>query len=318
METQLQSSDNEKKIPSSRELLQALYKGKGIDVQNDRGWPLRVAKEMFDKGYFSHEDYAEHVNSDTLAIDSKIHNIDAVKTILLRHATTNTQIKDPVYIRAYCKYFGCSSDYLFGLIDKPTHIENDGVPLTPETIRALKKLRQTHENTKDFIDAANKSVGPYVDRTPYDTLELLNFLIQSPHFERILRKLEDYIKPEYDIPMFFLTANESPDGKAGYFIPRNQIHQTMKFHENGTPVMDENFMPEYERYLPLSNSPIITPGVLPDYRSISINESFLESVAMLDIQKAINDIKQDYIKAHTVVPAADKKKRQPKKKEKTK
>ncbi len=277
------------------ERLVALYRTKHIDVINERGWALRVAKEMYDTGILEHDDYKPHKNAETDVTDTKIHNHSNTKHLLQGHVNGKNISID--WIKNYCIYFGCSSDYLLGFIDTPTHTQYDDIPLKLETIQALKRIQKNYleQGYMCFVAAMHQ-----IQKQPYQPLDMLNYLLQSPDFEKMLYSLEDYFKPEYNIPVFYLDANQSPTGKAGYHVPHNQIHEIVKRDDKGKVILNDNLMPEYDRYLPLAKN----ASVPTDNRPIPINDSFMENVAMLDIQKAIDNMKKEYLKAQSNAPAA--------------
>lgn len=72
------------------------------------------------------------------------------------------------YIMAYCKYFGCSADYLLGFIDLPTHADTD---IYKET-----GLEKDAINTLSILKEFNKDYDQY--RKPVE-LEALNFIMKD-------------------------------------------------------------------------------------------------------------------------------------------
>ena len=303
---------NGKNIPNAtthneyRDRLIRLYKSKEIDI-NKHGWSLQVAKDMFNVGILRYEDYTPQY--DSYGNDITIpHTNDNVAKKLRTHVAYNHKNQlNADSIKMYCDYFGCSSDYLLGYIDTPTHTQYDDVPLRFETIQALKRMRENYlEQGADCMTLALYGIV----RQPYQPIDLLNFVLCNPNFEYILYKLEHYIKPEYNIPMFYVDSNQAPYYK-GYHVPHNPIHEKAKVDDDGKIILDDIGRIEYERYLPL-----VKDSAIPtDYRSITINEGFMESVAMLDIQKAISNLKQDYIKAQSKAPDAKQKTKATKRKE---
>ena len=269
------------------EKLVLLYKEvKNIDVKTCRGWALKVAKEMYSLGILKHSDKAPHINSDTEKVDSKIHNHDSAKRLLQSHV--NGQCFGIDWLQNYCKYFSCSSDYLLGNIETFNHTQYDEVPLSLKSINAIKWIQQGYIEQSALAVVASDNGIKYI---PYTPIDLLNHIISNPAFKDLLNCIEDYIKPGYDTPMFFLDATQAPDGKAHYYIPHNPIHEKIKLDDKGKPILDNNFMPAYDRFLPLAKD-TLNPTA---YRSVPINDSFLESVAMLQIKNCIDSIKADYL-----------------------
>ena len=86
------------------------------------------------------------------------------------------------------------------------------------------------------------------------------------------------MNPVYNKPMCFVAAGEKVGGvtatQADYHIPTNQIHK--RGNDNYIPLVRNE------------NNPT-------DYRAVRVNDSFLESVALLQIQKYIDTIKADYL-----------------------
>lgn len=266
--------------------LKSLYKTKNIDTDT-RGWALDVAKMLFDMSILDYDNFAKHENSNVIPMDdTKIHAHNNVKKALQNHV--NGSVMPGVdYITVYCKFFGCSSDYLLGFIDTPLHTKYDDIPLKFETIQALQEIQ------KNYLKQRAVSFYSYVNgipKNPRQTLDTLNFLLSNPNFESILYKLEDYLNPQYSIPMFFMDATQSSDGKAHYHIPHNPIHETPKRDDKGDIVLDSNNMPVYDRCLPLVKD-VTMPS---DYRKIDIDNDFLEGVALREIEKYIYNLKRDY------------------------
>lgn len=267
--------------------LKNLYKTKNIDVDT-RGWALPVAKSFFELGIFSYDNFARHENSNvTPGDDTKIHAHNNVKKALQNHV--NGSVKPSIdYIKAYCDFFGCSSDYLLGFIDTPLHTTYDDIPLKFETIQALKQI---HTNYLKNGATALYSFISGIPKNPYQTMDTLNLLLSSPHFENILYKLEDYLNPQYDTPMVFLNAEFTSDGKAHYHIPQNNLHQTPLRDDNDQIILDSNGMPTYDTYLLLARD-----NMPSDYRRVKVDNDFLESVALREIENYIRNIKSDYDK----------------------
>ncbi|MCR4684028.1 MAG: hypothetical protein K5649_01030 [Lachnospiraceae bacterium] len=279
-----------------RNRLIELYKSKHIDATGD-SWSLWVAKDMFSRKILHYDTYERQFDAYGNDITEKKAN-NNISRQLRNHVDLNyTSQLSAEWIKHYCDYFSCSSDYLLGYINTPTHTQYDDIPLKLETIQALKRIQENYleQGYMCFVAAMHQ-----IQKQPYQPLDMLNYLLQSPHFEKMLYSLEDYFKPEYNIPVFYLDATQSPTGKAGYHVPHNQIHEIEKRDGKGKIILNDNLMPEYDRYLPLAKN----ASIPTDNRPIPINDSFMESVAMLDIQKSINNLKNEYLQAQSDTPAA--------------
>lgn len=185
-----------------------------------------------------------------------------------------------------------STDYLLGVPNAPLHIGNKELSelsgLNENAIENLRTLKESYLNELARALAASEGGIVY---TPYNPIELLNHVINSPAFEGLLNAIENYIDTDYCRPVFFMDATQSPDGKAGYHVPHNPIHEQIKKDKKGRVVLNDNLMPAYNRYIPLAKE----NGADSDNRRVPINDSFLESVAMIQIQKAIDTIKSEYL-----------------------
>lgn len=61
-----------------------------------------------------------------LISDEKSKAIDGIRKKIDAHLESDSTDKlQGEYALAYCKYFGCSADYLYGIIDLPTHKDTD-------------------------------------------------------------------------------------------------------------------------------------------------------------------------------------------------
>lgn len=268
--------------------LKYLYDEKKIDT-TCKGWYNKVAQELFDTGICdftnTHDMFSTKTEKQTRQTE-----ISNVGRTLEKHLTvTDAKKIQTEYIMIYCAYFDCSSDYLLGFISSPLHTKYDDIPLKHQTITALKRIKA------NYLEQGYQSFVAFmygIERQPYQPLDMLNFVLCSPQFENMLYTLEDYIKPDYCIPMFYMDANQDASGKAQYHIPHNPLHEKIVYDNKGNVVLDNDNMPVYDRYLPLVKSTLHPT----DYRAIQIDKNFLESVALREIEKAIEDMKAEYIK----------------------
>lgn len=137
-----------------------LYKSKHVDI-SDRGWALIVAKEMFTQGIIDYKDYAPAQDDYGNDITKK-----KVNNGISRQLQKHTDISysgglNAVWIKRYCKYFGCSADYLLGMIDNPTHAQNDNVPLT---LNAINHLKGYNENDDEWSQGILSTVNTLLDK----------------------------------------------------------------------------------------------------------------------------------------------------------
>lgn len=266
-----------------------LYDIKGIDTKNIH-WAVTVAKDMILHGIIDYDDYSPHT-TDHGKDDTETQVNNKIAKSLRNH--TNPDYKgdiSTIWIKRYCDYFGCSSDFLFGYIETPLHTTYDDIPLTYEAISAINSIKQRRNSLQKQSDKLS-SYG--IKYQPYNNIELLNYILSNPAFEYLLCSLEDYIKPEYNKPMFVLGGQESITGKSGYYIPthNNYVHKRARYDKKGVLVTDEKGKPVYDNYLPLVKDES-TPS---EYRSVRIDDTFLETVSMQKIQRYIDTIKKDYL-----------------------
>jgi transcriptional regulator with XRE-family HTH domain len=172
--------------------------------------------------------------------------------------------------------FKVSTDYILGLSDC-TSVDNDYINkhlgISDDAINGLREVQKRYADQLAEIDVAS-SYG--LDMQPYHTIDILNFILSNPQLVYLLTLFEDYITPEYRIPMCYMSASESPTGKARYHIPHNAIHEI-----GG------------QTYLPL----VRDESQPTDFRLMPIDESFMENKALLDMQKTLNALKTDYLQA---------------------
>lgn len=180
-----------------------------------------------------------------------------------------------------------SCDYILGLTDSLNIGNKEIEDMTGLNEQAIENLRTFNDHIMGQVALAVVASEYGITHTPYNPIDTLNMIINSPTCEGLLYAIEDYISPEYNKPMCFLAAGEKVGGvttkKADYHIPTNQVHKKPRRDPKGHTV--------YDNYLPLvkdENTPT-------DYRALLINDSFLESVAMLQIQKYIDTIKADHL-----------------------
>jgi len=152
-----------------RERLRNLYKLKGIRIDL-RNWATNVAKEMYQSKiieYSNREGKTFSQQNNDLARQLKRHLTDDHKKPI---------ILETKWIIRYCKFFGCSADYLFGFIDNPTHEITDIRKQIGLSVDAITKLQAiTQEWAKVYFPYRTfeedyklyKSI-PYSNNTDYE------------------------------------------------------------------------------------------------------------------------------------------------------
>lgn len=259
------------------ERLKELYKTKNIDT-NKWGWALDVAKNLFDLGYLDYADYSEHQNNNVIpGDDTVIHANNTVKRTLQNHV--NGKMPSADYIIIYCKYFGCSSDYLLGLIDTPLHTQYDDIPLDFETIQNLNAIReQCNKNDTDDITVTVMSDGK-LKRTPQQRVNTLNKLLSSEYFLHIVYAFHNFINSTFSKPVHFNPSSNGVPG--GWVLNDTPMDRTNYIDDNGNIV-------ETERYIYLAKDGNVPSDNIP----LIINETFIENVELENIKTYLREIKK--------------------------
>ena len=171
------------------------------------------------------------------------------------------------YIADYCEILHCEPDYLFGYIDFPTHTEtniNKEIGLSDKSIETLqewKKSLEKRENQKLLV--RNK---------PTDTL---NLLLSNPFIaERLFKSIEDYIHHDYHIPAY-----------------HNDSGQCITFKDWQDVVKDcDGNISAYSLTLLKDNT-----DDMRDNRKILIDENFLDTVALKNVEHYLFQLQQKII-----------------------
>lgn len=96
------------------ERLEKLMVEDGIDIAKKKGADTELASRMLARGCLSF-----YVNEYYQARNS-------ARTQIGRHRNAiSASSLEGKWLKAYCDYFNCSADYLFGYIDLPTHADTD-------------------------------------------------------------------------------------------------------------------------------------------------------------------------------------------------
>lgn len=115
------------------ERLEFLMKERGIDP-TEKGADTKLAKDMLKTKCLPF-----YVNEALKAQESARVRIGKHRKI------TSAENIEGKWLKAYCDYFKCSADYLFGYISSPTHEETD---IKKETGLSEKAIKQLHGFTK--------------------------------------------------------------------------------------------------------------------------------------------------------------------------
>lgn len=261
-----------------------LYSDKKIDTANNCHWASDTVKDMLLLGILNFEGYAPQLNDygKDITITKKIN--EKAKTLKNHISPDYTGGISTAWIKVYCDYFGCSADYLLGYIKKPLHTPYDDIPLSFDSIQAINRIKQRFVNLNKQSAMLAEYGGIY---QPHNTMRLLNFIISNPVFENMLCYIEDYIYPQYNKPV--IVPNDSND----CVMPskNNRAYKRPCYNDKGVLITDNQGKPVYENLIPFASDDLMLDG----YKTVSINDSFMESIAMLEIQKSIDSIKRDYI-----------------------
>lgn len=151
--------ENPKQNKYKKRLIE-LYKSKRIDISGKK-WSKVVAKDMFARNILNYDSYSKQYNVyENDVTEKKV--TDNISRILRSHVDdTNVCHLSSEWIRHYCDYFGCSADYLLGIIKKPTHAQNDNIPLTLNAINQLREY-QKHKDD-DFLQGVLSTINILLD-----------------------------------------------------------------------------------------------------------------------------------------------------------
>ncbi len=139
---------NRNEIPFG-ERLDHLLKSRGINW-DEKKYKLKkpFAREMIEAGSFP-----------TLVNDDLGKRADTiVKSITNQRCYESVTSVESTYLKAYCDFFSCSADYLFGYIDEVTHEKTDiaaATGLSESAIDSIKGLN--HDQTEALADLLSSS-----------------------------------------------------------------------------------------------------------------------------------------------------------------
>lgn len=139
------------------ERLEFLMESKGFDITK-KGANTALAKQMLSNGCLNF-----YVNEYPKSKDSARSRIEC------HRKTDSAEQVEGKWLKAYCDYFKCSADFLFGYINLPTHTDTDIHTQIGLSFDAIKKL---------------KSFTTY--RQGEARLAIINYLLQNDDFSIIL------------------------------------------------------------------------------------------------------------------------------------
>lgn len=129
--------------------LEILMQNTGLNV-NKKGASAQLARNMIEKNCL---DFL--VNE-----DPKGRQDSARSRIEVHRSTDSAENVEGKWLKAYCDFFGCSSDYLFGYIDLPTKEKTDINRLTGLSSKAVDALQILH-CPKDASVEDSQQIGRY-------------------------------------------------------------------------------------------------------------------------------------------------------------
>ncbi len=124
-----------------------LFKNRLWNLMEQRGifTPKELAKELLAKEYVTVKQKESF--DDALTINNRA--IEAVEKKIQNHLNSDdTRSLKGEFVNAYCIFFGCSADYLFGYIDLPTHSDTDiqnETGLSADNIHFLKVYKSIYQ-----------------------------------------------------------------------------------------------------------------------------------------------------------------------------
>lgn len=171
------------------------------------------------------------------------------------------------YISDYCQILGCEPDFLFGYIDSPTHAKTDinkEIGLSGKSIETLQKWKESldKKERKKFL----------IRNRPTDTL---NLLLSEPFItEHLFKGIEDYLYHDYHIPAY-----------------HDNSGQCIAFTDWQDVVKDcDNNISAYSLTLLKDNT-----DDTRDTRNILIDENFLDTVALKNVERYLFQLQQKMI-----------------------
>ena len=163
-------------------------------------------------------------------------------------------------------YILCRSDFKSignEELNNLTGLSDDSI----ENIKAI-RLRGAQDDYMNCV-VTDMFTGGMIRKTPrFIVTNTLNKLLSSPYFESILYAVDDFINTHYNIPVHY--EKTTPHNKPGWYENNQQIY-------NGSD---------------MCMSFACDKSNLSDTRDMVVSDTFLESVALKDIEKALYEIKK--------------------------
>ena len=187
---------------------------------------------------------------------------------------------------ALSKLYGVSVDYILGITD---FASVNGEAISKET-----GLSDAAISTLADI----KKVGHiYAGHSELDTL---NFLLSDKwECSALLASIQDLFHAQYSIPVYHVETGKRTDEKGNEtplvetVLPSGKIDVDKVFDSNGDVVHET-------RYVHLAKD----ENDLRDNVSIAINQDFLESVALINIEKRLRAFRDKYTRNHSAEKSA--------------
>ena len=144
-----------------------------------------LAQAMYDSGILTYKE----PSSDTSKKESVLQSARSINNHLQYQSADRLSGK---WIQAYCSYFGCSADYLFGSIEKFTHEETDiskATGLTDGAVSSLLELKKYYDDSYGhFKEICNED---FFQVYVHDYVHTLSKLLEDPSFRKLLGMLSD-------------------------------------------------------------------------------------------------------------------------------
>lgn len=121
---------------------------------------------------------------------SYINIVGTITDHLFKYEFIDIQTK---WVLAYSMYFGCSIDYLAGIIEQPTHETTDIYNVTGLSLNAIQGI----QNIKKWDDERNKNKQLGLCLT-----DTLNVVLSNNFVLDLLQGIKDYISPYYTVPVY--------------------------------------------------------------------------------------------------------------------
>lgn len=214
------------------------------------------------------------------------------------------------FIKEYCDYFECESDFLLGYIDFPTRQAQDVYKITglnEKAVDALKMIQIQDKNENSITvfpkNLFNKMMNhtdlseeelKQIENIFFDTtdehirfldshrpllMDILNYMLASGYMEELVKYFRNFINAKYKVPVYF--DNE----KKCFVYPDNEYSYTGDFTHGNTTFKGNyvlNFASSQDN--PNDNAPIF------------ITDTFFDTVTLKDVEKLFYEMRTDFEK----------------------